>query len=363
MDHGKRPDMIVHEYEPYNAEPPRTALVDEPLTDAQTFYSRNHGAIPQIDTGRWRLRVDGLVANPLDLTLDQLRARFAEHSVVATLQCAGNRRKDLLAVRDIPGEAPWGPAATSTARWSGVRLGDVLRAAGLRDEAAYVEFLGPDIAHDAEPPQPFGSSIPAGKALADEVLLAWSMNGELLSPVHGAPVRVIVPGYIGARSVKWVERVSALAQPSENYFQAVAYRLGPAGADGGLTTKPASVALGAVPLSSDILSPDEDAILSAGPLTVSGYAFTPDGLGISRVEVSLDGGVRWQQATLRDDCGPWAWRLWAAQVELAPGRSELTVRTWDSSGTTQPESAEQVWNPKGYANNSWARIRVTATDG
>lgn len=160
MVHGKRADMIVHEEEPYNAEPPRVAPAGARLTPVESFYSRNHGAIPRIDADRWCLQVDGLVGRPLNLTLAQLRDRFTEHTLAATLQCAGNRRKGFLAFRDIPGAAPWGAAATSTALWSGVRLGDVLLAAGLAAQAAHVQFLGPDIALDASPPQPYGSSIP-----------------------------------------------------------------------------------------------------------------------------------------------------------------------------------------------------------
>ena len=122
----KRDDMVVHESEPYNAEPPRGALADQVLTATDTFYSRNHGPIPRLDPTSWRLRVDGMVGGARDFSLDQLRTEFAAHTVLATLRCAGNRRAGLIEVRDIPGEDPWGPGATSTAQWSGVRLSDVL---------------------------------------------------------------------------------------------------------------------------------------------------------------------------------------------------------------------------------------------
>ena len=151
--------------------------------------------------------------------------------MVATLQCAGNRRAGLMAVRDIPGQHPWGPGATSTARWVGVRLGDVLAEAGIRPEATDIAFVAPDVAGEASPPQSYGGSITTGKASADEVLLAWEMNGEPLTVAHGAPVRVVVPGHIGARSVKWVEQITAQDHPSDNFFQQSAYRLLPADAD------------------------------------------------------------------------------------------------------------------------------------
>jgi len=228
---GKRDDMIVHEADPYNAEPSRGALADRVLTPIDSFYGRNHGPIPFIDPQGWRLRVGGLVEHDLELSLDDLRGQFAQRTLTVTLQCAGNRRSGLIKVRDIPGEAPWGPGATSTAEWTGVSLAEVLRAVRPREEAAHVAFAAPDISQIADPPQSYGGSVPRAKALAGEVLLAWAMNGQPLPPVHGGPVRVVVPGYIGARSVKWVERITLQDHPSGNYFQATAYRLLPAEAD------------------------------------------------------------------------------------------------------------------------------------
>jgi sulfite oxidase len=132
---------------------------------------------------------------------------------------ATGRRKGLLAVRDITGEAPWGPGATGTARWGGVSLADVLATAGVGPGATHVALIGVDRSEEAKPPQDFGASIPLAKALTKDVLLALEMNGEPLSPVHGAPVRLVVPGYIGARSVKWLQRVELRSEPSDGYFQ------------------------------------------------------------------------------------------------------------------------------------------------
>jgi sulfite oxidase len=170
---GKRADTIVHGDDPFNAEPARLALAENPLTPIEAFYARNHGPIPDIDPGEWRLTVDGRVDHPLTLSLDDLQQRFPHRELLATLQCAGNRRLGLIDVNDIPGETPWGPGATSTARWTGAALADVLTAADAAADATDVAFTGLDISPQAEPEQPFGASIPMGKATAGEVLLAW----------------------------------------------------------------------------------------------------------------------------------------------------------------------------------------------
>ncbi|CAA9478436.1 MAG: hypothetical protein AVDCRST_MAG45-2 [uncultured Solirubrobacterales bacterium] len=359
MRWGKRTDLVVHGEDPFNAEPPRAALADETVTSLDAFYVRNHGPIPEIDRSLWRLRVDGLVDGELELSLEQLKARFAEHELAATLQCAGNRRIGFLSVRDVPGEAPWGPCATGTAVWSGARLADVLAAAGMHDDAEHVAFLGADVSEEPDPAQPFGASIPRPKAIAAETLLAWSMNGEALPVVHGAPVRLVVPGYIGARSVKWVERITAQSEPSDNFFQAESYRLLAAEADPDAIAPGEGVALGAVAVNADILSPDEGATVATGPLRVSGYAFAGDDRGVVRVDVSTDGGRSWRQADLLDQRSPWSWRLWATEVDVAAETTDVVARAWDSAAAAQPESAAHLWNPKGYVNNAWARVSVS----
>jgi sulfite oxidase len=352
----KRSDLIVHEREPFNAETPPAALAEGPITATDAFYVRDHGPVPEIDPAAWRLRVDGLVERPLELSLSTLREAFREREVVATLQCAGNRRAGLMAVRDIPREAPWGPGATGTARWSGVALADVLALAGAPLEDVHVAFVGADVAEEATPAQPFGGSIPVEKARRPEVLLAWGMNGAPLPPVHGAPVRVVVPGYIGARSVKWLERVEVRPTPWEGFFQHVVYRLLP---EDETPAPGAGMPLGLVALNADVLSPHDGDTVPAGPLEARGYAFAGGERHVARVDVSVDGGP-WRQAELLEDLGRWAWRHWRMALELARGDHEIVVRAWDSSAATQPEDEAALWNPKGYANNARPRIRVRA---
>jgi sulfite oxidase len=356
--YGKRADLIVYEDEPFNAETGPAALAEGPLTATDAFYVRGHGAIPEIDPAAWRLRVHGLVERELDLSLTTLREAFRERTETATLQCAGNRRAGFMAIRDIPGEAPWGPGATGTATWSGVALGDVLALAGPLREAAYVGFEGLDLCPEAKPAQRFGGSIPLDKARRPEVLLAWAMNGEPLPPVHGAPLRVVVPGYIGARSVKWLERIEVRSRPWRGYFQHVVYRLLPEDATAG---PGAGMELGLVALNADVLSPAEGETVPAGTVEVRGYAFAGGERHVARVDVSLDGGTTWAQAELLDDLGQWAWRQWRITVDLAPGDHEILVRAWDSSAATQPEDEAALWNPKGYVNNARPRVRVRAT--
>jgi sulfite oxidase len=355
---GKRDDMIVHEADPYNAEPSPGALAGRMLTPLDSFYSRNHGPVPSPDPLGWRLRVTGLVRRDLEFSVAELRSQFAEQALTVTLQCAGNQRAGLIKIRDIPGE-PWGPGATSTAEWAGASLAEVLQAAGVGDGASHVAFSAPDVSQLADPPQPFGGSVSLQKALAGEVLLAWAMNGQPLPPTHGAPLRVVVPGYIGARSVKWVDRITVQDHPSDNYFQATAYRLLPAGADPGTARPGDGQSLGPIAVNAAILQPDDGAVLTAGPAQIRGYAVAGDDRGIARVEVSIDGGRSWRQAGLGADAGPWAWRIWRTVISLPAGTTEILTRARDTAGAIQPEAPAQVWNPNGYVNNSWARLRVT----
>ena len=357
VHYGKRSDVIVHREEPFNAETAAAALAESPVTPVDAFYVRGHGAVPEIDPAALRLRVGGLVARELELSLTTLSEAFRIRQVTATLQCAGNRRAGLNAIREIPGQEPWGPGATGTAIWTGVALGDVLAVAEPLPGAAHVGFEGADVTGEAGQPECFGGSIPFDKARRPEVLLAWEMNGEPLRAVHGGPLRVVVPGYIGARSVKWLNRIELRAEPWDGYFQRVAYRLLP---QDGTAGPGAGMSLGLVALNSEVLSPTDGATVPAGSLEVRGYAFAGGERYVARVDVSLDGGASWRQAELLEDLGPWAWRQWRIGVELAPGEHEILVRAWDSSAATQPDDEAGLWNPGGYVNNARPRVRVRA---
>lgn len=352
--------MTVHSAQPYNAEPPRTALAGLDLTPVDAFYHRNHAAtMPRPDPAAWTLRVDGLVERPATFSLGCLRARFREHAEIVTLQCAGNRRAGLAEVADLPGETPWGPGATGTARWAGVRLADVLRDVGVEADGTDVVLTGADVSDEPGDPEPYAVSVPLEKALAPEVLLAWSMNDAPLPAAHGAPVRVVVPGWIGARSVKWLERVAVADGPAQGHFQAVAYRLLPADAT---PARGRGVPLGAIAVNADVLAPADGATVRAGPVHITGYALAGGDRTVVRVDVSTDDGTTWAQADLAPAASRWSWRHWHADLDLPPGTTRVVARAWDSAAGTQPSDPAQLWNPKGYVNNAWARVTLHAVD-
>lgn len=356
---GKRDDMIVRGRLPYNAEPPAAVLARSDITPIDAFYARNHGPIPDISPRQWRLRVDGCVDEPLTLTYDRLTTEFDRHSVVATLACAGNRRAEMLRVRPIPGKDPWAHGAISTARWGGVRLADVLAAARYHDDdGLHVAFEAPDSAEEARPVQCYGSSIPLSKALSGEVLLAFQMNSEPLPRAHGGPVRVVVPGYVGARSVKWVTGIRVQSGPSDNYFQAHDYRILPPETDADTVGPGEGIPLSSLALNCDILEPTDGDQVPAGELTIRGYGIAGDGRSVERVDVSVDNGLTWRQADLHPAPSKWSWRPWSLRVDVEPGPLCIAARAWDDTGALQPESVASLWNPRGYGNNAWAVVPV-----
>lgn len=358
-DHAKHPDFIIHEHEPFNGGPPPTHLNGAPVTPTDLFFVRNHFPVPTIDPADYRLVVGGLVDNPLRLSLDDLRRDFPRHEITATLQCAGNRRTQFAALAPIPGELLWGDEAISTATWAGVPLRDVLLRADVQADTAHIAFEGLD-RNDAGD-RTFGGSIPLEKALQADVLLAYEMNGSLLPPLHGYPLRVVVPGYIGARSVKWLGSIMAQTAPSDNYYQAKAYRLFPPGANADNVDWSSGLMLGELPVNSLITAPADGASVTAGePLTVRGIASGAN--GIARVDVTTDGGATWVSADLlAGPGGRWTWRFWQATLTLPPGTHEIAARAVDTAANTQPADPATIWNFKGYMNNAWPRLTVTVT--
>ena len=359
---GSKPNLIVHSAEPLNAEPPLDRLRSSFVTRVEDFYVRSHGDLPDLDPDRHTVDVTGLVATPLTLSVADLRARFTIRTVVAVMQCAGNRRADMQQVRPTTGD-PWAAGAIGNAEWTGVSLAEVLREAGAGTDASlHVSFEAADIAqNEGAPDAPYGVSIPMAKALGADVLLAWAMNGAPLTRKHGAPLRVVVPGYAGVRSPKWLKRITVQNQPSYAFQQAQDYLLFPPAARNETRSDFQGFTITEMPVTSAICQPRVGASLPAGRAQVRGYAVATD-RAIVRVDVSPNGGCDWVQAVIEDHGKErWSWTLWHVTLDLPKGEHELTVRAWDAAGQTQPAEPDETWNFKGYLGASWHRIRVQAS--
>jgi sulfite oxidase len=350
--------LLIHTTDPLNAEPALSELTDSFVTPVDRFFKRNHAPVPAVDAASYRLAVGGLVEEEMVLTLEDL-GRFPRVELAATLQCAGNRRQDLIDHAPTPGEVPWRDAAIGNAVWGGWRLADVLRSAGVRAGARHAAFSGMDRLPKGGRTVDFGASIPLAKALSPEVLLADTMNGEPLRPEHGFPLRVLVPGFIGARSVKWLERITLQEAESENHFQRRAYRLFPPDEDGSTADWDARASIEDFPVSAVITRPAAGETFAAGAVRLVGYAITGGGRRILSVEVSADDGASWAPARVSEEGNEWTWRFWEAELTLPPGRHVLAARATDEAGG-QPADVASVWNWKGYLNNSWHRVRVVA---
>ncbi len=340
-------DLIPVELRPFNAETPLAALA-APLTPAPSFYVRNHFDVPALDSEGFRLRVDGLVRSPLELSLAELRALPRRRSVTATLECAGNGRT---LMRPAPGGTPWRYGAVGTARFTGTPLAAVLDRAGLAPGVLELLFAGADRGEVAPGRAvAFERSLPADAALRGDVLLAWEMNGEPLAPDHGHPLRLIVPGWYGVASVKWLVRISALGKPFEGHYQTEKYVYkGDASAPDG---SPVSL----MRVRAAIARPADGSHVGLGPVEVAGTAWSGSG-PVTRVEVSADGGGTWAAATLGRSKSPVAavpWRF--AWSPSGPGEHTLIARAVDAAGHVQP--LEPVWNEQGYGNNVAQRVRV-----
>ncbi len=363
---GKSAELVVFAAEPFNAAAPVESLADSFITETPLFYVRNHGNIPALETSNYRLEVGGMVEETLKLNLAELQNRFKIHSITATMQCAGNRRDEMIEVREIPGEMPWQANAISCANWRGVRLADVLAAAGVKTGAMHVAFDGADEITKKVLIN-FGASIPLDKAMSEEVLLAFEMNGQPLLPVHGAPLRVVVPGYIGARSVKWLTTITVQEKPSDNHYQQEAYKIFPPHITKETVDWTKGLTLSEGQINSVICEPLDGAELEMGATIARGYAMSGGGRSIERIEVSPDGGHNWvaaklleprENAEVESNKRSWVWQLWECSIELKLETRELIVRAYDSSANTQPETIAPLWNFKGYMNNGWHRIKL-----
>lgn len=353
-------ELIFHSTDAPNAEPSLENLVAGHRTPLEHFYVRSHAPAPKVDLGSFRLTVEGLVERPLSLSMADLLA-MDQTSTTTTLTCAGNRRTEHNAVETIKG-VQWRAGAIGNTDWSGVPLAAILKKAGLKDAARHVWFEGLDEIEKGGRTIGFGGSIPVPKALAMHrdvpgALVAMRMGGKPLTADHGFPVRTIVPGYIGARSVKWLGKIVVSAEPSPNHYLATAYKL--VQRDDPLTWVE-SAPIYNYPINSVIAEvvPSKSVDRVGIAWDVRGYALPPgDGRTIKSVELSTD-GENWRPAEVTGDNVPYQWVLWRATVRPPKGAKQLIVRATDSDGRVQPRTVP--WNLKGYLFNAWHTREIPA---
>jgi sulfane dehydrogenase subunit SoxC len=325
------------------------------VTPVGLHYLLTHYDIPSVDVANWRLHVGGLVRRELALSLDEVRARPRVETRV-TMECAGNGRAFL---GPRPVSQPWLMEAVGTGEWGGTPLRPLLEEAGLDDAAAEVLFTGLDHGVEGEVEQSYERSLPVGEALRDEVLLAYELNGQPLPPQHGFPLRLVVPGWYGMASVKWVERITVLDRPFDGYQQQRSYRLRQVeGEEGEPLTRMRPRSLMVPPGIPEFLT--RERLVEPGPCRIQGRAWSGWG-PVILVQVSTDGGASWTEAEVESPSAPWSWVAWSYVWEPeAPGRYELVCRATDAAGNEQP--ADPPWNLGGYANNAVQRVAVTVRD-
>lgn len=354
--------------EPLNREPPVHDLVSRFLTVAGN-YERNHGPIPHINAEDHVVKVNGHVHRPLDLSIQDLRARYTQHEVISALQCAGNRRHSMRTLLKEVSGIDWGDGAVMNCKWRGPKLKDVLDDAGINIQdlkRAHVAFACYKI--PVQDSEWYGGSIELDRALRDDadVLIALEMNGNPLPVNHGFPVRIIVPGVSGCRSVKWLDEITVQSEESKNVYQRYDYKRLPPEATDQETAKQywdITPALQDMPINSVIAEPqngDTITLPTSGMIEIKGYALPQGDQGpVVKVECSIDEGQTWEIATIlsgNDVKAKWCWALWKATVRLQKGKKRRVLsRATDKGGNVQ--TGEPVWNLRGVGYDGYGESR------
>ncbi len=332
-------------------------LLDDDVTPTSRHFIRNNGLIPEdMNADSWRLRIDGLVENPMTFSISDLQHRFEVVTRQLTIECAGNGR----AFFDPPAPgSQWTHGAVGCSEWTGVRLRDVLMAAGVRPNVVYTAHVGADTdVSGAADRTPISRGIPIEKAMDPDNLIAFAMNGEAIHPMNGAPLRLVVPGWPGACSQKWLRRIWLRdivhdgPKMTGYSYRVPDYPIAP-GEDipGGALS-----IIESMPVKSLITTPQTGLNVGSRMLRAGGHAWA-GGDQVSRVDVSIDFGATWQRADLRAPVNRYAWQRWHADLRFPQmGYYEIWARATDSRGVSQPFAA--AWNPNGYLNNAMHRISV-----
>ncbi|MFC4174127.1 sulfite oxidase [Microvirga sp. GCM10011540] len=346
---------------PLVAETPEELLDDE-TTPVERFFVRNNGLLPQPATepDAWRFTVDGEVERPLDLTLAELKSRFPVKTFRMVLECGGNGRS----FYEPPAEGnPWTNGGVGCAEWTGVSLADVLRAAGLKETALHTAHYGADPDKTGSRATPsISRGMPIAKALEEHTLLAFAMNGKPLPFLHGGPLRLVVPGWPGSLSQKWLERIWIRDREHDGPgMTGLSYRLPVHPVAPGSNVKGVALrVLESMPVRSIVTAPADQSRLPPGTrqVEVRGAAWAGDGQ-VARVDLSLDGGATWIAAALKPPRNRYDWVRWSAALTLpGDGYYEIVARATDAEGRAQPFRAAG-WNPNGYGCNVMHRVAVT----
>lgn len=354
--YGKDGLVVINE-RPVNAETP-PHLLDDAVTPTERHFVRNNGFPPEnADAAAWKLTVDGLVDRPMTLDIDDLKDRFEVVTRALVLECGGNGR----AFFDPPAKGdPWTYGAVGCSEWTGVRLADVLKAAGVRRNVVYTAHEGADTHLSGEPGRlPLSRGVPIAKAMDEHNLIAFAQNGKPIHPMNGAPLRLIVPGWPGSCSQKWLTRIWLRDRVHDGpKMTGTSYRVPnrPIAPGEQMDDKDFDV-IHSMPVKSLITNPANGHRTGDGVLEVRGHAWAGD-RRVDAVYLSIDFGATWMKAALDEPVNAYAWQNWHARVAFPqPGYYEVWARAADSHGVSQPHAI--AWNPRGYLNNSMHRVAVT----
>ncbi len=321
-----------------------------PVTPVGMHYLLSHYDVPRVDVDDWALEITGRVDLDVRLTLEELRARPRLTQRVTT-ECAGNGRAGL---SPRPLSQPWNVEAVGTGEWTGTALGPLLEEVGLSDDAVEVVFTGLDAGIEKGIRQHYERSLTVEQARREEVMVAYELNGQLLPPQHGFPLRLVVPGWYGMGNVKWLSRITVVDEPFTGYQQSSAYRWRTSAEErGSPMTRMLPRSLLAPPGIPDFFT--RARTLGPGPVTLVGRAWSGHG-EIRGVKVSVDDGATWSKARLDSQQDPYAWVGWSYAWDAAPGDHMIACRATDTDGNEQPLQSE--WNLGGYACNGVQRVPV-----